>query len=552
MATWSSSPFIQALGWATLNSFWQIGALWLLYISISQLVFLSSTRKYDLATGSIFVGFGAFLYTFFTAFNTATLEKTIFFNAYSNSSIVNLQPVLTVASAVYLGLLLIPAYRLFISWNRVQIFKTQGLQKADYTHRLFIRKMRMQLGIKKIVSIYVSELITSPVTIGYLKPMILLPVAALNNLSFAQVEAVLVHELSHIKRHDYLINLFINFIHVLLYFNPFLKFFIKAIEVERENCCDELVLQFEYDKYSYASALVSLEKQALTTPLLAIGATGKKYLLNRIEKITGSQKKTSFQILHFTGVFLMLICFFVLHSFFKTIKPKETSSLVNLSFHQDFTFFTADDKLPINEEPLLKKVGVTRKIVAPGIKSPPKDPVMAQDHFSSLPIPETHLTAVANDNVTNNLTYDQKNQVSATVQSTKKILETVQWNEVEKSIADALTAAEKEMAKREYLNEIENIDWKTLEQNLKMEYEHIDWEEVNGVIKQAFVISNLDSLQTNYKQALKQIEKTTSASNAQPLPIPDVSLQQLKRAKTEIQGKIDTLKHLRAKKIVRL
>ena len=71
---------------------------------------------------------------------------------------------------------------------------------------------------------------SSPVTIGFLKPIILLPVAALNSLTPQQVEAVLLHELSHIRRYDYLINLVITLVHTLFYFNPFIKKFVSAIE----------------------------------------------------------------------------------------------------------------------------------------------------------------------------------------------------------------------------------------------------------------------------------------------------------------------------------
>src|SRR5205823_1023949 len=157
-------------------------------------------------------------------------------------------------------------------------------------------------------------LVSSPVTIGYLKPIILLPVAALNHLSTAQVEAVLLHELSHIRRYDYLINLIVSVIHTLLYFNPFVKAFINTMEAEREACCDELVLQFGYDKVGYASALLHLEKTSRQYQALALAAAGKQNLLTRIEKIVGMEKKKTFKLVQIVPLFLALFCILLFNS----------------------------------------------------------------------------------------------------------------------------------------------------------------------------------------------------------------------------------------------
>jgi beta-lactamase regulating signal transducer with metallopeptidase domain len=128
-------------------------------------------------------------------------------------------------------------------------------------------------------------MVKSPLTIGYLKPLILLPLASINNLTVQQVEAVLLHELSHIKRFDYLVNILVSIIHTLLYFNPFARLLIRVVQEERENCCDQMVLQFGYDRVGYASALLSLEKTSLQSHSFVLGAAGRRNLLSRIEKI---------------------------------------------------------------------------------------------------------------------------------------------------------------------------------------------------------------------------------------------------------------------------
>ncbi|MBA2562683.1 MAG: M56 family metallopeptidase, partial [Chitinophagaceae bacterium] len=101
-----------------------------------------------------------------------------------------------------------------------------------------------------------------------------------------QLEAIILHELSHIKRNDYLINLLISLIETILFFNPFIVLLIKIIKKERENCCDDFVLQYQYDRHSYASALLSLEQSRNQHLRLALTSTsGKKQLLSRIKRI---------------------------------------------------------------------------------------------------------------------------------------------------------------------------------------------------------------------------------------------------------------------------
>ncbi|HEU0065402.1 MAG TPA: M56 family metallopeptidase, partial [Flavisolibacter sp.] len=291
MALWSQSHFLQSLGWATLNSFWQMALLWSLFLAAKSIFRISSEIRYKLATAAIIGGFGWFVLTFLLFYLDSGISGISLFNKslYQSESLINI--LLLSASVSYLALLLFPAFRLFRNWRYVQKIKKEGLQKAGLNYRLYVQKIAAQLGIKKKVLLYLSELVTSPITIGYLKPIILLPVAALNNLTIQQAEAILLHELSHIRRYDYLFNFIISIINTILYFNPFVKQFMKVMEEERENCCDQLVLHYGYDKISYASALLTLEKASVSSQVLVLGAAGKKNLLNRIENIIGMEKK---------------------------------------------------------------------------------------------------------------------------------------------------------------------------------------------------------------------------------------------------------------------
>jgi hypothetical protein len=111
-------------------------------------------------------------------------------------------------------------------------------------------------------------------------------VSALNNLTAAQAEAVILHELAHIKRNDYIVNFVQAFIEMIMFFNPFVKILGIAVREERENCCDDWVLNYRYNSHEYATALLIVEKNRHNQVQLALAATsGKKNLLARIKRL---------------------------------------------------------------------------------------------------------------------------------------------------------------------------------------------------------------------------------------------------------------------------
>jgi bla regulator protein blaR1 len=562
MANLSQSHFLQSLGWATLNSFWQMALLWCIYLAIHSIFKISSERKYQFAVGAIATGFVWFTATFFYYFNSSSISSIAIFNQSISESNSILNILLLSASLAYLSLLIFPSYRLFKNWQFVQRIKTNGLHKADLNYRLFVQKISGQLGIGKKVFVYVSELVTSPVTVGYLKPIVLLPVAALSNLSTQQVEAILLHELSHIRRYDYLVNFMVSIISTFLYFNPFVKQFIRTIEEERENCCDQLVLQFGYDKVGYASALLTLEKISATRHALALGAGGRKnYLLHRIEKIVGMEQKKGFKRNQFAGLLAALFCIVVFNSIL-IIKDKQQDNNLYASVDVSNPFNLFEDNLKSKSDYLLpvNRKAETNAWIA-SVKTEPKPvPVMQSADVSEQPFLEADdmIMHVAADDVDASLTREQKEKVKTTVAATKKVLGDLQWKEVETVIADVLTENEKIVAKQQFVKELNKADyWKNIERNMKAQYENIDWQNVDNKMKNAQLSLQLDSLQKTYSVVLSELNKLTVdvKGNAEisVCPLPDQSIEQIQRTKEELSSRVNTIKALRStKKVVRL
>ena len=149
-----------------------------------------------------------------------------------------------------------------------------------------------RLGIDKKVVLLQSGSVTMPVTFGFLKPAILVPLGMLANLPADQVDTILLHELAHIRRSDYLANLLLYFVEAIFFFNPGIRWLGWLIRQEREACCDDLVLAGTRDKNSYLEALVAFGELATGRTPMALALGGRRSdLLWRIRRMLNQENK---------------------------------------------------------------------------------------------------------------------------------------------------------------------------------------------------------------------------------------------------------------------
>ncbi len=178
------------------------------------------------------------------------------------------------------------ALRLLGGLAYLQHLRYQGAFPVSAHWRRRLASLRLQLGISAPVRLLESTLVQVPVVIGHFKPVILLPVGALNALPPEQVEAILAHELAHIARRDYLLNILQSLVEVLFYFNPAVWWISAHIRTEREHCCDDIAVTMQGDSLSYARALLSLQERWQPTPALAMALAGnRRRLLGRIQRL---------------------------------------------------------------------------------------------------------------------------------------------------------------------------------------------------------------------------------------------------------------------------
>lgn len=146
--------------------------------------------------------------------------------------------------------------------------------------------LKNKLGFKSIVEIFESIHISKPMVVGHLKPVIILPVGMLTGLPTQQIESILIHELIHIKRHDFLVNLIQSLMEIIFFFNPFVWILSSMVRREREYCCDDQVIRAGSMSIDYVKALASLEEGSFRTPALAMALGKSKFqVFNRIKRL---------------------------------------------------------------------------------------------------------------------------------------------------------------------------------------------------------------------------------------------------------------------------
>lgn len=178
--------------------------------------------------------------------------------------------------------------RFLINWGGVRRMRQAGRAVSDHPLLARLAALLAQLKISRPVSLLSSTTAQVPLVIGWLKPAILIPAGLLSGLDPRQLEAILAHELAHVRRHDYLINLLQSLVESLLFFHPAVWWTSALIRKEREHCCDDIAARHSGGALEYGRALAALEAElGAQPPLIGLAASGGN-LLQRIRRLAGS------------------------------------------------------------------------------------------------------------------------------------------------------------------------------------------------------------------------------------------------------------------------
>ncbi|HMO41657.1 MAG TPA: M56 family metallopeptidase [Saprospiraceae bacterium] len=298
-----SEALIYALGWTVVHTLWQAAGIALLLAGLLPLLQKKSAiLRYWLAYAALVLVFGLAIATFWDLYASARAFSVVEITRLTipdapHAAIADSPPLLQrwqqyfdthLPMLVSLWLLGVVFFVLRLLGGLVYLkrLKTAHTAPVDTHWEELLAYLAQRMAVQRPVRLLESALVQTPVVLGHLKPLILLPVGMVNALSITQVEAILAHELAHIARYDYLLNVLQSFIEALLYFNPAVWWFSAVIRAEREHCCDDRALQVCDNSFAYAKALVAIQEMHRPAPGLAMAfGHQKKHLLHRIQRI---------------------------------------------------------------------------------------------------------------------------------------------------------------------------------------------------------------------------------------------------------------------------
>jgi TonB family protein len=182
--------------------------------------------------------------------------------------------------------------RLVYGSTRVAALRRRG-EPAEEALLTAISALATQMRVKQRFGVLISKLADGPGVAGMVRPVILLPSATLLGLSREQLEAVLAHELAHIRRYDYLVNIAQMLVEAFLFYHPAVWWVSARVRRERELCCDDEAVRVCGDSLCYARALTALERLRMSMPEMALGATHGP-LSYRVERLLGVAEEESF------------------------------------------------------------------------------------------------------------------------------------------------------------------------------------------------------------------------------------------------------------------
>lgn len=197
-----------------------------------------------------------------------------------------LEPVLPWLVVVWVLGVLILSVRLAYGWTAARRLRIHGTRDVSASLQDVLARLAARLRVTRPVRLLESVLIEVPAVVGWLRPVVLVPASALTGLTPQQLEVLLAHELAHVRRYDYLVNLIQCVIETLLFYHPAVWWVSRRIRAEREHCCDDLVVSLCGDPHLYVTALVGMERLRPATPRLALAATGGGgSLLHRVRRL---------------------------------------------------------------------------------------------------------------------------------------------------------------------------------------------------------------------------------------------------------------------------
>jgi beta-lactamase regulating signal transducer with metallopeptidase domain len=313
IGTWFSEEFVRAFGWTLLHSIWQ-GAL-IFVVAVIIVTWMRKSRpsaRYRILFALFLLLPAVFIVTFLNIYEPfggavttemAGPDAAAWMNGDSPSFAVPAespwyspfrdfldQNTHWLVFSWFIGFVIL-LFRFTGSMIYIQRLKRTNLEDVTGPWMELMGELSDKIGVSKVVRLAESSMVKVPLTAGYLKPVILLPLGTISGVSPQMIEAILLHELAHIRRRDYLVNLIQSVIEIIFFYHPVTWWISGRIREDREHICDDLALSISNDKITYIKALTAMEEQNIKPVTLAPAMTGsRKKLLHRVTRLAYPEK----------------------------------------------------------------------------------------------------------------------------------------------------------------------------------------------------------------------------------------------------------------------
>jgi|GEM_PF-965937 len=299
----------QSLVFAMAECCWMAALVWLCIQAIRIFFPQSPNRSYWLAAGGVTLIFFSWLYFLGVHLTHSTPVLSFPLSGLFTNFTFTISPVIIALLAIlYLLGLSIGTIRYWIAWHQVRTLNQHWQALPAEWNKLF-QGLQQDLRFTRTIRAGITSLSTTPLTFGWLQPVILFPVAAINQLSMDEARAIILHELAHIRRNDYLQESVFGWMEIILFCNPFARPLFKMLREEREKACDDAVLEQGGEKMAYITALGWCMRNTHSVKA-ALGVSGKdSQVLSRMKRIA-NQPMSGIRLspLLFFAAFATLFC----------------------------------------------------------------------------------------------------------------------------------------------------------------------------------------------------------------------------------------------------
>jgi len=299
------SQFVYALGWTIVHSFWQC-LLVLIFLSVGLLLNKNSrpVTRYWLSMAALLCCLVTSIKTFTYCYQDIAQANLLFEQLQTSVASAQSQtwwvmtfktinPWLDIIVLLWCVGLTVQAVRYIADIVLTQRLKYQSVNPLPDQWNNRLQTLVKTLEINRKVQFLQSAKVAIPSVIGHFKPVVLIPLGMLTQLPNEQIEAVILHELAHIKRHDYLVNLIQCLVKVVFFFNPFLLAISKKIDIERENACDDLAVKTCGDPIVFAHSLSQFADVTAQSQTVMAVSNDKYLLLARVQRLFSRESKLS-------------------------------------------------------------------------------------------------------------------------------------------------------------------------------------------------------------------------------------------------------------------